>query len=78
MLFGFAYDINRRTGENNMKLFFLKFFIFSQRNNQQANASSSTVDDLKENNSLQQLTPGLITFLNIRTPLMKLYCRKSF
>ncbi len=33
----------------------------------------STVDDVKEMNSIQQLIAGLITFLSIRTSLMKLY-----
>lgn len=31
------------------------------------------VDELKETNSIQQLTTGLMTFLSIRTNLMKLY-----
>jgi hypothetical protein len=39
----------------------------------QNNAMQSTVDDVKEMNSIQQLIAGLITFLSIRTSLMKLY-----
>lgn len=46
--------------------------MFFKANNKQ---NQSTIDELKEINSLQQLTAGLITFLHIRTSLMKLYDR---
>ncbi|CAF4415971.1 unnamed protein product [Rotaria socialis] len=44
-----------------------------QPNNKQNNTQPSTADDAKETSYMQQLTAGLITFLSIRTNLMKLY-----
>ncbi|CAF2353761.1 unnamed protein product [Rotaria sp. Silwood2] len=44
-----------------------------QSNNKQNNTTQSTTDDTKETNYIQQLTAGLITFLSVRTNLMKLY-----
>lgn len=47
----------------------LKPFFFKANSKQ----NQTTIDESKENNSIQQLTAGLITFLHIRTSLMKLY-----
>ncbi|CAF0835248.1 unnamed protein product [Rotaria sp. Silwood1] len=44
-----------------------------QSNSKQNNTTQSMTDDTKETNYIQQLTAGLITFLNVRTNLMKLY-----
>ncbi|CAF1248969.1 unnamed protein product [Adineta steineri] len=47
--------------------------IEGQTNNKPSNMTQATVDETKEINYLQQLNAGLITFLSIRTSLMKLY-----
>ncbi|CAF3604367.1 unnamed protein product [Rotaria sordida] len=47
--------------------------IEGQSNNKQNNTTQSITDDTKEIDYIQQLTIGLITFLSVRTNLMKLY-----
>jgi hypothetical protein len=76
MLFRSSLNINWRTGESSKRYLVIPYCFWNifQSNNKQSNTTQSTIDEVKETNYLQQLTAGLITFLSVRTSLMKLYC----